>query len=163
MMEGSESKLKRTSQHESQLSKPDLEHRFELQLSTTQSRPPHDLESKHDGGECICPEEEVNTNLNCPNLILSIDLSSSSHQHSQDLHMTSIASTMEGSQCLKTIVSKHKLIENTNIILSVKNNSLSQELFHSLEIASFTDSEKLCLQRSQHHLSKKNKMVDGFV
>jgi hypothetical protein len=51
MMEGSPSTLKKTSQHESQLSKPDLEYRLELQLPTTQSRPPHDLQSKHDGGE----------------------------------------------------------------------------------------------------------------
>jgi hypothetical protein len=41
-----------------------------------------------------------------------------------------------------------------NTILSVKNNSLSQELFHSLEIASVTDSEKLCLQRSHHQKHK---------
>jgi hypothetical protein len=62
---------------------------------------------------------------------------------------------MEGSRPkLKTIDSKHKLIENTNIILSVKNNSLYQELFHSLEIASFTDSEELCLQRSHHEKNR---------
>jgi hypothetical protein len=65
--------------------------------------------------------------------------------------MTSIASVMEGSlSILKTIDSKHKLIENTNMILSVNLNSLSQQLFHSLEIASVTDSEKLCLQQRSH-------------
>jgi hypothetical protein len=77
--------------------------------------------------------------------------------------MTSRASIMEGTQFLKTIDSKHKLIENTNMILSVNVSSLSQQLFHSLEIATATDSEKLCLQRSHHLLSPPMKKNEGTV
>jgi hypothetical protein len=50
---------------------------------------------------------------------------------------------------------KHVMfIEDTNLILSVDVNSLSQELSHSLDIATATDLEKLRLPsdgRSTHH------------
>jgi hypothetical protein len=95
-------------------------------------------------------------------MTLSFNSSPSREEHSHHFHMTSRASMMEGSpSILMTIDSKHKLIENTNMILSVKNNSLSQQLFHSLEIATATDSEKLSLQRSHHLLSPPMKKTRG--
>jgi hypothetical protein len=51
MMEGSASILKEDRLPIQNYNSPDLEHPLELQLSLTKSPPPHDLESKHGGGE----------------------------------------------------------------------------------------------------------------
>jgi hypothetical protein len=62
--------------------------------------------------------------------------------------MTFRASIMEGNgSILKEIDSNHMLVEDTNLISSVDVKSLYQDLFHSLDIATATDLEKLCLHR----------------